>query len=90
MGEMADYEIQMGLEQMLDGEYTDAYDGPDGGTFARRPPFSRWCNYCGKSHLDWKQTDFGWRLIDKTGEIHSCDQYRAAKQAARNVEAAPF
>lgn len=39
-------------------------------------PFHKTCKYCGCKHLAWGETDFGWRLYNEQGEIHSCKEYQ--------------
>lgn len=39
-----------------------------------------YCKYCYALMLRWHQTDAGWRLMDKTGAIHSCEEYRVRQE----------
>lgn len=37
-----------------------------------RSPQGVVCKNCGVPNLTWKQTTYGWRLIDSASNIHSC------------------
>ena len=43
----------------------------------------RECDYCGAKRLRWVMTANGWRMQNKAGQVHSCEQYRAAKKGAK-------
>jgi hypothetical protein len=33
------------------------------------------CKFCGQRRLRWKQTKRGWRLVDRKGWLHVCQEY---------------
>lgn len=62
MADIADWIIQQGL---------------DASVGSVEPPLSQViCRYCGESDLHWVETDYGWRVAQSDGTIHSCDASR--------------
>ncbi len=69
MGDMADMAIEQGFQMMLDG-------GEEPFVLAPRIPRRKSCKYCGMMGLHWMQFRELWRLVDKEGEQHTCQEYR--------------
>lgn len=59
----------------MPGEIADYYlENSD--FFEEEPePFQQLCKYCGKDQLDWWEFDQGYRLVDRQGKVHACDEY---------------
>ena len=73
MGEMADYYIDVGLQQEMDG-YDDEYgyedESLDFGTFHRTT--MKVCKYCNEGNLHWGKQNDKWRLFDSENRLHKC------------------
>jgi hypothetical protein len=42
---------------------------------------SRTCKHCGKSGLRWANQGSGWRLQERDGALHQCEQYARCRVA---------
>lgn len=84
MGDMADMMIEQGIAQISDPDYDPELDCADwvAGGIAYTYKTTR-CKYCRTPRLNWVDKDGKWRLYRQDGEVHSCKQYRDAKQAER-------
>jgi hypothetical protein len=81
MGEMADYYIEVGIEQLckddLDlrdhGKFKPDDEDEDEGHagYVLRSKI-RSCNKCGEKNLHWESADGKWRLFYPDGTIHNC------------------
>lgn len=61
-------------------KYTSSYSGnrgePNKKFKEQRNTKTYTCKYCGKNELIWQETPVGWRLYDKNGVPHSCEQHK--------------
>ena len=49
---------------------------PGGGASTPRLPRRFYgCRHCGKQLLKWRKTDYGWRLHERNGRMHVCDDH---------------
>lgn len=76
MGDMADYFVELGVEQELnffkDGGKVDsdrADDCDDEDIYVKT---EKSCTKCGANNLHWQNTERGWRLFHQDGERHDC------------------
>jgi len=56
--------------------YMERYDGHEDDYWE---PFQVKCKYCGADQFDWVNTERGWRLADRKGNVHSCKKYENTK-----------
>ena len=77
MGDMADWIIENGIDDCVYD--LDLHDG-----FEMR---SKRCKYCGKDGFVWinqgTKKSPRWRLMTKTGKLHSCAKYGNRKHEAK-------
>jgi hypothetical protein len=72
------------------GEFADfTLDSMDALEFYAQPdvPRLKQCKYCGKKRLHWEETRWGWRLFNKDGEQHTCQQYWKAREKKERKDA---
>ncbi len=67
MGDIADWM----LDQAICGGLEDDWE---------QLPRQKTCAYCGKGHLYWQETEFGWRLFDRNGNMHSCTEHHKSQE----------
>jgi len=75
MGDMADYFIDLGIQQKLDADlyYDGSIDGSDECSESYHfKKTIKTCTRCGTNNLHWQNTKYGWRLHNINGEIHNC------------------
>lgn len=51
------------------------YSHPPMFSTPRAAAHNKKCRYCGKVGLQWKNVESGWRLAERDGTVHCCEQY---------------
>ena len=67
MGDMAEYYLQQGLDNLADDYEEWGYGGE--GSYG---PCLKTCRYCKLTRLHWEIFGGGYRLHDASGKIHVC------------------
>jgi len=44
------------------------------------------CKFCRQKWLHWEQRNGRWKLVDREGDVHSCEEYKKHTAAKLNKE----
>ena len=79
MGDMADYYLDLAIDEMIEDSYDLTWRGEDPPLGS--PPTKKTCRYCGERGLHWLSKDgINWRLVNDGKELHRCLMYSSKKQ----------